>query len=117
MNLGVNFLNEETINEILKFRDERDWKQYHNPKDLAISINIEAAELLENFQWSTWQEVIEKKKDHVAEELADVLIYCVHMADTLDLDIEEIVKMKLKKNAEKYPVEKSYGKKDKYTEL
>jgi len=60
--LGVNLMNKETINEILKFRDERNWKQYHNPKDLAISISIEAAELLENFQWSTWQEVIEKKK-------------------------------------------------------
>ena len=80
-------MTEETINEILKFRDERDWKQFHNPKDLAISISLEAAELLEAFQWSGPDVSGEAKKDKIKEELADVLIYCVHMADACNLDI------------------------------
>lgn len=115
--MKVCFMNSEIIKMILKFRDERNWKQYHNPKDLAISINLEAAELLENFQWSSWEEALENKKDNIAEELADVLIYCVLMAEAAELNIEEIIKNKIKKNKDKYPVQKSFGKKDKYTEL
>lgn len=110
-------MNKDIINNILKFRDERNWKQYHNPKDLAISISLEAAELLENFQWSTYDEAIKKNKENIAEELADVLIYSVLFADSVGLDIEKIIKNKLLLNKEKYPVEKAYGKKDKYTEL
>ena len=110
-------MTEETINEILKFRDERDWKQFHNPKDLAISISLEAAELLEAFQWSGSDVSGEAKKDKIKEELADVFIYCVHMADACDLDIDQIVQEKLKKNNEKYPVEKAKGKSEKYSEL
>ena len=91
---------------------ERNWKKFHTPENLAKSISIEAAELLEHFQW-------QKKYDEgeVADELADVLIYCMYMADALDLDINEIILNKMKKNAIKYPVEKSKGNAKKYTEL
>lgn len=110
-------MREETINQILKFRDDRDWKQFHNPKDLAISILLEAAELLESFQWSGSDVSGEVKKDKIKEELADVLIYCVHMADACDLDLDQIVQDKLKKNNEKYPVDKAKGKSEKYSKL
>lgn len=110
-------MTQETMNEILKFRDERDWKQFHNPKDLAISISLEAAELLEIFQWSAEDVKCEKKINKIREELADVMIYCVHMADACNLDLDEIIQAKLKKNQEKYPMDKAFGKKEKYTEL
>ena len=84
-------MTQETINQILKFRDDRDWKQFHNPKDLAISISLEAAELLEVFQWSGSDTSSERKKDKIKEELADVINYCVLMADVCGLDIDEIV--------------------------
>lgn len=109
-------MKQETIKEILKFRDERDWKQFHNPKDLAISISLEAAELLEIFQWSAEDVVCHEKMDRIREELADVINYCVLMADACGLDLDEIIREKIKKNREKYPVEKSYGSKEKYTE-
>ena len=107
----------ETINKILAFRDDRNWKQFHNPKDLAISINLEAAELLEVFQWSADDVICADKMDKIREELADVVNYCVHMADACGLDLDEIVQAKIKKNNERYPVEKAYGSKEKYTEL
>lgn len=107
----------ETINEVLKFRDDRDWKQFHNPKDLAISISLEAAELLEVFQWSGGDVKCEEKMDKIKEELADVVNYCILMADTCGLDLDEIVLEKVKRNNEKYPVEKAFGSKEKYTEL
>ena len=110
-------MTEETINHILKFRDDRDWKQFHNPKDLAISISLEAAELLEAFQWSGPDVSGDDKMCKIKEELADVLIYCVHMADACELDIDQIIQEKLKKNSEKYPVEKAKGKSEKYTEF
>lgn len=110
-------MTQETINQVLKFRDDRDWKQFHNPKDLAISISLEAAELLEVFQWSAADVICENKKDKIKEELADVLNYCILMADTCGLDLDEIVQAKIKRNNEKYPVEKAYGSKEKYTEL
>lgn len=110
-------MTQDTINEVLKFRDDRDWKQFHNPKDLAISICLEASELLEVFQWSAEDVQCEKKKDKIKEELADVLNYCILMADTCGLDMDEIVSEKIKKNAMKYPVKKAFGSKEKYTEL
>ncbi len=113
----VNNMDKEIINNILKFRDDRNWKQYHNPKDLAISISLEAAELLDNFQWTGWEEAVANKKDKLAEELADVLMYCILMADSLDLDIDTIIEDKLEQNKKKYPIDKAYGKKDKYNEL
>lgn len=110
-------MTQETIKQILKFRDDRDWKQFHNPKDLAISISLEAAELLEVFQWSGADIASEGKQEKIKEELADVLNYCVLMADVCGLDIDEIVQEKIKRNNQKYPVEKAKGRSDKYTEL
>lgn len=110
-------MKKETINEVLKFRDDRNWKQFHNPKDLAISISLEAAELLEVFQWSASDIVCEDKKDKIREELADVLNYCILMADVCELDMDEIVVEKLRKNNEKYPVEKARDSAKKYDEL
>ncbi|WP_407411681.1 nucleotide pyrophosphohydrolase [Methanobrevibacter sp.] len=102
----------EIMNELIKFQKERDWKKFHTPENLAKSISIEAAELLEHFQWEKEYNVTE-----VGEEIADVLIYCMYMADALDLDIKEIISDKMKKNAKKYPVEKSRGNALKYTEF
>ena len=110
-------MTEETIKQILKFRDDRDWKQFHNPKDLAISISLEAAELLEVFQWSGTDVSNEGKQERIKEELADVLNYFVLMADACGLDIDEIVQEKIKVNNEKYPVSKAKGKKEKYNKL
>ena len=110
-------MTQETMNEVLKFRDDRDWKQFHNPKDLAISISLEAAELLEVFQWSAEDVKCEEKMDKIKEELADVVNYCILMADACGLDLDEIVRAKIKRNNEKYPVEKAFGSKEKYTEL
>lgn len=110
-------MKEETIQQVLKFRDERDWKQFHNPKDLALSISLEASELLEVFQWSGKDLWCTEKMDKIREELADVLNYCILMADTCGLDMDEIIQEKVRKNAEKYPVDKARGRKDKYTEL
>ncbi len=108
---------EELKKKIVNFRDERNWKQFHNPKDLAISISLEAAELLEVFQWSgaDTAAATDKKLAKVKEELADVLIYSFLMANDLGLDISEIVHTKIDENNRKYPTEKAYGKADKYT--
>lgn len=103
---------EEIFDELIKFQEDRDWKKFHTPENLAKSISIEAAELLEHFQWQKEYDVGE-----VAEELTDVLIYCFYMADSLDLDIKEIMSNKMKKNAIKYPVDKSKGNAKKYTEF
>ena len=110
-------MREETINKILKFRYDRDWKQFHNPKDLAISISLEAAELLEVFQWSGADVSNEGKQDKIKEELADVVNYCVLMADACELDLDEIIQEKIKINERKYPVEKAKGRSDKYDKL
>ena len=103
---------EELIKKILQFRDERDWKQFHTPENLAKSISIEAAELLENFQWDNHYNL-----EKVKEELADVLLYCVLMADSLGVDVLTVMEEKLKKNSMKYPVEKAKGNSKKYTEF
>lgn len=110
-------LKDETIRRVLKFRDDRDWQQFHTPKDLAISLNLEAAELLELFQWSGTDLECWGKTDKLREELADVLSYCILMADVCGLDLDEIVNEKVTKNAAKYPVEKARGNAAKYTEL
>ena len=106
-----------TIDKINKFRDDRDWRKFHNEKDLAISISIEASELLELFQWKESKEVTSKSLGRIKEELADVLIYSFMLADNLNLDIEEIIKEKIDINSKKYPVELSKGSNKKYTEL
>lgn len=107
----------ELTEEIVAFRDARDWKQFHNPKDLAISISLEAAELLEVFQWSGADTAVDtdKKMSKIKEELSDVLIYALLMGNDLGLDISEIVSNKIIENKRKYPAEKAYGKADKYT--
>ena len=110
-------MTQETIKQILKFRDDRNWRQFHNPKDLAVSICLEAAELLEVFQWSGSDTVCESKKEKIREELADVLNYCVLMADICELDIDEIMQEKIKKNDVKYPIHKAKDSAKKYYEL
>lgn len=110
-------MTQETINQVLKFRDDRNWKQFHNPKDLAVSISLEAAELLEVFQWSGSDTVCESKIDKIREELADVINYCILMADVCGLDMDEIVQEKIKRNNEKYPVEKARNSAKKYNEF
>lgn len=106
-------MNQETINRIRKFTEDRDWDQFHTPANLAKSISIEANELLECFQWSEE----EYNLDAVKEELADVLVYCRNMLDRLGLDEDEIVNAKMSKNEQNYPIEKAKGKSDKYTKL
>lgn len=110
-------MDKNLIEKIIKFRDDRNWSQFHNPKDLAISISLEAAELLELFQWNNSQETTENNYQELQDELADILIYCTLMADKLDIDLDEAVKKKLEKNEKKYPVEKSYNSKEKYDQL
>ena len=107
----------ELMNRINQFRDERDWRKFHNEKDLAISISLEASELLELFQWKKSEEVVEKSLQEIREELADVFIYSFMMADNLNLDVDESIKSKLDLNEQKYPVEKSRGSNKKYNEL
>ncbi|PTL13964.1 nucleotide pyrophosphohydrolase [Staphylococcus gallinarum] len=97
---------EEILKEINQFRDERNWRQFHNEKDLSLSISLEAAELLELFQWKASEEVVNTNLERLAEELADVLIYSYMLADNLDFDINDIIRKKLEKNAVKYPLEK-----------
>ena len=94
------------------FTEERDWDQFHTPENLAKSISIEAGELLECFQWNN-----DFDKEHLCEELADVISYCVMLADRLDVDIEDIVMDKLEKTKKKYPVDKAKGVSTKYTDL
>ncbi|MCX6815865.1 MAG: nucleotide pyrophosphohydrolase [Candidatus Aenigmarchaeota archaeon] len=111
---------DELLQKIKKFRDERDWKQYHNHKDMAISIVLEASELLEHFQWKNKEQIndhIIKEKEKIEEEIADILIYLLEMADNLNINILEAAEKKLEKNAKKYPVEKAKGSAAKYTEL
>ena len=110
-------ISKETIQLVTNFRDERQWSQFHNPKDLAISLNLEASELLEIFQWSGDDLECKDKLDKIKEELADVLCYSILLADRCGLDLDEIIKNKMNKNAEKYPVNASRGSKAKYNEL
>lgn len=103
---------QEIIKRIRKFNEDRNWDQFHSPENLAKSVAIEAAELLECFQWSA-----DYKLESVKQELADVLIYCIMLADKLGLDPNVIIEEKILKNELKYPVEKSRGNSKKYTEL
>ncbi len=108
------------INDIKQFRDQRDWMQFHNPKDMAISLCLEAAEVLEHFQWKSLQEVQEYSKTHkdeIGEELADVAMYLLELTDNLGLDFEDIINKKLKKNNRKYPVKRTKGSHQKYNQL
>ncbi|MGN1311048.1 MAG: nucleotide pyrophosphohydrolase [Clostridia bacterium] len=103
---------EDLMKEIKEFNEERDWDQFHSPENLAKSISIEAAELLECFQWNN-----NFNKDEVCEELADVFTYCIMMADKLGVDPKEVVLKKLDKTRKKYPVDKAKGVSTKYNKL
>ena len=106
--------------KILAFRDERDWLQFHNPKDMAAAIAIEAAELQELFLWKNDEEqlqILQGKRERVGEELADIAVYLLELAHNLGFDLGVLIQDKLKKNAEKYPVSLSKGSSRKYDEL
>lgn len=108
------------IDEILKFRNERDWGQFHKPKDLALSLILEAAELLEHFQWKNDEEVkeyLKTNKSEVAEELADIFYWILLMANDLEINIKDSLLEKLDENRKKYPIHKSKGKHTKYNKL
>ncbi|TNF48600.1 MAG: nucleotide pyrophosphohydrolase [Bacteroidetes bacterium] len=107
----------EVIQQLLKFRDERDWKQFHDSKNLAIALGIEAAELNELFLWKTVEESEEVDIEKIKEELADILAFAFLLAEKHDLDPFAIVEEKIKKNGEKYPVDKAKGTAKKYTDL
>ena len=111
---------EELVNKIIKFRKDRDWEQFHNPKDLAISLSLEASEVLEHFQWKSKEEVekyILENKLEIGEELADVLYWVLLMGNDLNIDVLEALNKKMKMNEKKYPIEKAKGKHTKYTKL
>jgi Predicted pyrophosphatase len=105
---------EEIIKELIKFRNERDWEQFHNPKDLALAINVEAGELLELFLWKNAQDANSEK---VKEELADIFAFAFLLANKYGFDVRKIILEKIKSNADKYPVDKAKGIAKKYNEL
>ncbi|MGN1400305.1 MAG: nucleotide pyrophosphohydrolase [Bacillus sp. (in: firmicutes)] len=98
----------KVMQQVLEFRDERGWSQYHNEKDLAISISLEANELLENFQWKDSEEAVRTSSENIKEEMADVFIYLLQLADKMEIDLEEEALRKLEKNAIKYPIRKEH---------
>lgn len=103
----------EIIDKLIKFRDDRDWKQFHTPENLSKSIVLEAAELLENFQWGTMNE----NKENIKEEIADIVAYCLLLCNHYEFDIINILKEKIEKNEVKYPISKAFGKSSKYNKL
>lgn len=110
----------EVVAKIRRFRDERDWMQFHDPKNLAIGVTLEAAELLEHFQWKTAAEAAEHVRAHkgeVSDEIADIAVYLFELADNLGIDLLEAMSAKIDKNAAKYPVEKAKGRAVKYNRL
>lgn len=116
MNQQINILK----SKIAEFRDARDWKQFHNPKDLALALSIEATELMEHFLWVPIEDtykVIDEKKEEIADEMADVFAYLLSLSDITGIDLAVALEEKLKKNEMKYPVEKSKGNSTKYTKL
>jgi NTP pyrophosphatase (non-canonical NTP hydrolase) len=107
---------QELVNKLIQFRDDRDWAQFQSAKNLAVSISLEAAELLEHFQWTTEdQEVSPQKREEMTEEVADILIYLLLFAHKLDIDPVQAAKNKIEKNAAKYPADLVRGKSYKYT--
>ena len=106
--------------KIKKFRDERDWLQFHDPKNMAVSIILEASELLEHFQWKTKEEVekyVETNKEEISDEIADIALYLFELADNLGVDLIKAMEKKMAKNEKKYPVEKAKGSHKKYNKL
>ena len=111
----------EITEALIKFRNERDWEQFHNPKNLATALSVEASELLEIFQWSNDGGLNEindpKKREEIEKEIADIFNYLIKLVDILDMDLEKVALDKIKENAEKYPIESSKGKSVKYTDF
>lgn len=110
----------ELVDRLIAFRNARDWKQFHNPKDLAISLSLEAGEVLEHFQWKSKEEIekyVIENKEEIGEELADVFNWVLVLSHDLDIDIVEASEKKISQNEAKYPVEKAKGKHTKYTKL
>ena len=111
---------QQVVERIRQFRDARDWQQFHHPKDMAAGLAIEAAELMELFLWKSEQEqaeIVETKREQIEDELADIGMFLLELADNLNVDLLTAIEAKIEKNAEKYPVEKSKGRSAKYTEL
>lgn len=113
-------INADLLKQLIQFRRERDWEQFHNPKDIAISLSIEAAELLEWFQWRNKTEIKQMletdKREALEDEIADVAVYLSYLCHDLNIDIEQAIQRKMQKNAAKYPVDKVKGRADKYNE-
>ncbi|WP_292757932.1 nucleotide pyrophosphohydrolase [Methylophaga sp. UBA2689] len=113
-------INADLLKQLIEFRRERDWEQFHNPKDIAISLSIEAAELLEWFQWRNKTEIKQMletdKREALEDEIADVAVYLSYLCHDLNIDIEQAIQRKMQKNAAKYPVDKVKGRADKYNE-
>ncbi|SFJ90616.1 nucleotide pyrophosphohydrolase [Methylophaga sulfidovorans] len=110
----------ELLRQLIAFRRERDWEQFHNPKDVAISLSIEASELLEWFQWKSAEEVQQRlasdKREDLEDEIADVAVYLFYLCHDLNIDLNQVIKHKMQKNAAKYPRDKVKGRNDKYDE-
>ena len=105
--------------KIIAFRDQRDWAQFHNPKDMAIAISLEAGELLEHFLWKTPDEVerrVESHREEISDEIADIAVYLVELADNLGIDLLRAMEAKIEKNAQKYPADRVRGSAKKYSE-
>lgn len=113
-------IEKELLAELIAFRKQRDWEQFHSPKDIAISLSIEAAELLEWFQWRTNDEVVEMlatdKREALEDEIADVAVYLSYLCHDLQIDLDQVTRRKMHKNSAKYPADKVKGSADKYTE-
>jgi NTP pyrophosphatase (non-canonical NTP hydrolase) len=111
---------DKLLKKILAFREARDWKQFHNPKDLAISLSLEASEVLEHFQWKSKEEIneyIKTNKEQIGEEIADVLYWVILLANDINIDLEKAFNKKMEKNEKKYPVKKARGRHTKYNRL
>lgn len=108
---------EELVQKIYQFRDDRNWQQFHNLKDLALSLSLEASELLELFQWKTSEEAVEKNLDKMKDELADVLMYAIFFANEAGIDLTDAIKNKLELNNRKYPKEQFKNSSKKYNEI
>jgi NTP pyrophosphatase (non-canonical NTP hydrolase) len=113
-------INDELLSELIKFRKDRDWEQFHKPKDLAISLSIEASELLEWFQWRSDEEIqVQLESDRrsaLEDEIADVAVYLTYLCHDLKIDLNQVIANKITKNAKKYPIERVKGRSDKYNE-
>ena len=111
---------EKLVERIIAFRNVRDWKQFHNPKDVALSLVLESAEVLEHFQWKTKEEIeeyVKTAKNEIGEELADVLYWVLLLSNDLEIDVLDALDSKMKKNEQKYPVDRAKGRHTKYTDL